>query len=152
MHVYICIIIFRCIEKQQDFCSTILPIAYYAPGTLGINADPDELKDEIRRIRNLPDFTACIELINALDCVIKYPSCSANMNKIVPICQSQCRSIDYQIIECLIHLENNMLISEFQLVHNLLETVECEEPETYYNFPVEYIKINSTDCLMLSKS
>ena len=150
--MYICIIIFRCIEKPQDFCSTILPIAYYAPGTLGINADADELKDEIRRIRHLPDFTTCIELINALDCVIKYPSCSANTDKIVSICQSQCRSIDSQIIDCLIHLENNMLISEFQLVHTLLETVECEEPETYYNFPVEYIEINSTDCLMLSKS
>lgn len=148
MHIYIR----SCAETPQDFCSTVhvLPNTHYAPGTLRINADADELKDEIRRIRNLADFSTCIELINELNCVIRYPACSANMKKLIPLCKSQCLSIDYQIAQCLIYLEDNMLISDFPLVVNLLTSVECDEPETYYNFPLDYIENNSTECLMLS--
>ena len=141
-----------CEEMPQDFCSTTFPnITHYAPGTLAIDANPDELQHEISRIGNLQDFTMCIELIDAINCIIRYPACSANMKKVTPVCQSQCLSIDYQTVQCLIYLEDNMLVSDFPLVVNLLETVECDEPETYYNFPSDYIDSNSTDCLMLSK-
>ena len=127
-----------------------LNITHYAPGKLAIDINPDELQDEIMRIGNLQDFTTCIELIDAINCVIRYPACSANLKKVSPVCQSQCLSIDYQIVQCLVHLEDNMLISDFPLVVGLLRTVECDEPETYYNFPSDYIDNNSTGCLMLS--
>ena len=141
-----------CKETPQEFCSTILPNNdHYAPGTSGIDADPNELEDEIRRIEDLQDFTTCIELIDALYCTIKHPACSANLKKVSPICQSQCLSIDYQTVQCLIYLEDNNLITDFPLVVDLLRTVECDEPDTYYNFPSDYIDNNSTDCLMLSK-
>ena len=143
------IIICSCEEKPQDSCSTILSNTHYAPGTLGIDANPVELSDEISRIKNSSDLTICIELIDILSCVTRYPACSDNMKTIIPICESQCLIIDFQIAQCLIHLEDNMLNQEFPLVRTLLGSVECDEPETYYNFPTHYFETNSSECLML---
>ena len=152
MYIYI-IYICSCAKfPPEDFCSTVLSNStHYAPGTLGINVNLDELKDEVKRIRNLPEFTTCIELINTLDCIIRYPACNANKEKLIPICQSQCLLIDVQIPQCLLHLENNLLMTDFPLVKELLRSVECDQPESYYNFPSHYIETNSTDCLMISK-
>lgn len=141
-----------CIKSPpEDFCFTALSSTYYAPGTLGINVNLDDLTDEVKRIRNLPEFTVCLELINTLDCIIRYPACNANTQKLIPICQSQCLLIDAQIPQCLLYLENNFLMTDFPSVEELLRSVECDDPESYYNFPSHYIETNSTDCLMISK-
>ena len=153
MYIHKCsVYLYSCEETPQDFCSSMFPNnTHYAPGTLGIDVNLDKLQDEISRMSNLQDFTMCIELIDALNCLIKYPACSVNMKKVSPICQSQCLTVYYQTAQCLIYLEDNMRILDFPLVVDLLRTVECDEPDTYYNFPSDYIDNNSTDCLMLSK-
>ena len=145
--MYIC----SCVESPQDFCSTSLSNTHYAPGTLGINVNPDDLKDEIKKIRNLQEFVTCIELINILDCIIRYPACNSSSQKLIPICQSQCLLIEAQMPQCLLHLENNLLMSDFPMVEELLRSVDCDNPESYYNFPSYHIETNSTDCLMIGE-
>lgn len=81
----------------------------------------------------------------------RFPACSDSMTTIVPICESQCLMIDLQIAQCLLYLEHNMLNQDFSLVVDLLRKIECDEPETYYNFPPQYFETNSSECLMLSK-
>lgn len=134
-------------EAPQDFCSTVLPSTYYAPGTLVIGTNPDDLKEEIRKIRDSSEFTMCTELINMLYCIIKYPACNANKPKLIPICYSQCPLIDIQIAQCLLDLRS----SDFPLVKELLMVFECDDPQTYINFPSQHVETNQTECLMLSK-
>ena len=136
----------------EDFCSDALLSTHYAPSTLGISVNLDDLTDEVKKIRNLPEFTKCLELINTLICIITYPPCNASTEKLIPICESKCLSIDAQIPRCLLYLENNLLMTDFPLVEELLRSVECDEPESYYNFPSHYIETNSTDCIMISKN
>ena len=124
---------------------------HFAPGTLWISANHNDLNDEIRQINELMEFTTCGELLNTLNCVVRYPACSTDTEKLIPICQSQCLLIDVQIKQCLINLEDNFPGSDFPLVKNLLRSIECDEAGTYYNFPFQYIEANSSNCLMLSK-
>lgn len=142
-----------CIKlPKQDYCSTLLTNHHYAPGTLWISSNHSDLNDEIRQINELTDFTRCGELLNTLNCVIRHPACSANTKKLVSICHSQQLTINFQIKLCLLHLEDSGVhSSDFPLVKNLLNSVDCVDPETYYNFPLQYVETNSTNCLMLSK-
>lgn len=132
----------------------MLTNTHYAPGTynsnvLGINASLDDLNDEIRRLNELPEFIVCGELATVLNCVVKYPACSTNMEKLIPICPSQCTLIDFQIAHCLLVLDN----LNFLLVKRILNSFHCDNPQTYYNFPRQYFidEANLTDCSILSK-
>ena len=136
---------------QEQFCSSQLTDhVHYAPGTLWTSADPNDLNDEIRQINELIEFALCGELLNKLNCIVRYPSCSNETEKLIPICESQCLQIDVQIKQCLILLEDNFPRLNFPLVNSLLSSIECDEPETYYYFPLKHIETNSTNCLMLS--
>ena len=148
LHTYL----YSCKElPEEDFCFTLLPSNHFAPGTSEISANPSDLNDEISQINELMEFTTCGELLNTLNCLVKYPACSADTKKLIPICDTQCLLIDVQIKQCLINLEDKFPGSDFPLVKNLLRSIECDEAETYYNFPFQYIEANSTNCLMLSK-
>ena len=151
--MYISVLISNCKElPQEDFCSTMVSSTQYATGTLEISANHNDLNDEIRQINELMEFTTCGELLNTLNCVVRYPACSTDTENIISICRSQCLLIDVQIKQCLLHLQNsNLLTSDFPLVESLLNSVECEEPQTYYNFWRQYIENNSSNCVMLSK-
>ena len=135
-----------CVDSPQDFCSTILPSTHYAPSTSWITTNPDDLEKEIMR---LPESGTCTELIKTLNCVVKYPACSTDTQKLIPICQSQCPQINIQIARCSLDLVS----SDFILVKRLLNSFGCYDPNSYYNFPSRYINIetNTTECLMLSK-
>ena len=136
----------------EDVCSTVVTTTQYAIGTPEITVNPDDLNDEIRQINELIEFALCGELLNTLNCVVRYPACSVNTEKLIPICESQCLQIDVQIKQCLLNLqESNLPPSEFPLVHNLLNSIDCLEPNTYYNFGRRYIENNLTDCINLSK-
>lgn len=127
-------------------CSTILSNKRYAPATRIGNLSND-LKNEIRHISKLPVFKECQEIFSALDCaVIKYPACNPSTNKLIPICRSQCLSIDIHITQCSLSLLN----SNFTLLKDILDTVDCDVPGTYYPFSSQYIDTTSTDCVMLN--
>ena len=148
MHTHFC----SCKElPEEDFCLTLLASDHFAPSTSEISANPSDLNDEISQINELMEFTTCGELLNTLNCLVKYPACSTDTEKLIPICDTQCLQIDVQIKQCLINLEDKIPGSDFLLVKNLLRSIECDEAETYYNFPFQYIETNSTNCLMLSK-
>ena len=136
---------------QDDFCYTMVSSTHYAIGTLEINANPSDLNDEISQINELMEFTTCGELLNTLNCVIRYPACSTDTENIIPICDTQCLQIDVHIKQCLLDLQNsNLFISNFPLVESLLTSVECEEPQTYYDFWRQYVDSNSSNCVLLS--
>ena len=78
--------------------------------------------------------------------MISYPACNASTNKLIPICPSQCLSIDIHITQCSLDLLN----FNFPLLKDILNTIDCDEPETYHPFPSQYIDTTSTDCVMLS--
>ena len=123
---------------------------HYAPSAPFID-NPDDLIDEIMRISQIPGLEMCAELINTLNCIITYPVCDANMTMLRPVCESQCELISEQLTQCLMGLPNE----DFPLVtNNIFSNVTCDDPESYYNFPSQYI-LNSTDaaaeCLMIGK-
>ena len=136
---------------QEQFCSTLLTNDHYAPGASWIGANPDDLNDEISQINELMEFAVCGELLSTLNCMVRYPVCDTNTEMLIPICEPQCLLIDAQIKQCSFNLENNFPGSEFPLVKNLFNSIECDEPDTYYNFPLLYIETNSTKCLTISK-
>ena len=141
----------NCKELNEDFCSTVITSTHYATGTLEINADHNDLNNEIRQINELMEFAYCGDLLNTLNCVVRYPACSHETENIIPICQSQCLEIDVKIKQCLLDFQkNNLTSTDFPLVEGFLSSVECKDPSTYYNFWRRYIEENSTNCAMLS--
>ena len=127
-------------------------VFHYATGTLRINANPNDLDNEISLINELMEFSRCGELLNTLNCVIRYPACSADTENLIPICDTQCLLIDVLIKQCLLDLQNsNLPLSDFPLVDSLLSSVECEESQTYYDFWRRYVDNNSSNCILLSK-
>ena len=128
-------------------CSTVLSHIHYAPVT-DIGNFSNDLIDEIRRINELPVFEVCKEIFGALHCAVKYPACNPSTNKLIPIiCPSQCQAIDIHITQCSLDL----LKSNFPLLKDILNTIDCDKPETYHPLPSQYIDTNSTKCLNLSK-
>ena len=122
--------------------------ALYAPSTPLFTGDPDAFFEEISRITELPGLAMCGELFNTLYCTFRYPACTANMQRLRPTCQSECSMITDQVTQCLNDSpsENFPIVSEM-----LLSGLMCEEPESYYRFPSQYISNNSDDCLLISK-
>ena len=120
----------------------------YAPSTLWIN--PNDLDDEIRQLNKLPGSTACREFLTVFNCTIRHPPCDANGTKVVPICPSDCPLIDFRRSQCALVLNE---YSGFELLKELLNSFNCDQPRTYYNFHRRYFETdNSSDCVTLSKS
>ena len=156
VRTYVCTCSCKEVTQDLEICSTVLTNTHYAPSTynpdiLGINASLNDLNGEIKRLNELPaaEFVLCGELVTVLNCVIKYPACNANMEKLIPICPSQCTLIDFQIAHCLLVLDD----LDFLLVKRILNSFHCNNPQTYYNFPRQYFidETNFTNCLMISK-
>ena len=121
----------------------------YAPGIPFIDEPPADLMNETQRINQLPNFATCAELINILICIISYPICDDNNETLLPICLSQCQMITNQLTHCLAELS---LIGSFPILFELFfEEILCEDPGTYYNYPLQYISDNTADCLMIGK-
>ena len=122
--------------------------ALYAPSTSLFSEDPDVFFEEISQITELPGLAMCGELFNTLYCTFRYPACTANMRWLRPICQSECSMITDQVMQCL----NDLPSEDFPIVSEmLLSDVSCEEPESYYRFPSQYISNNPDHCLIISK-
>ena len=140
----------RC-ERAGDIpaqCSGIVRNALYAPSTPLIDEDPDQLFEEISEITELPGLAMCGELFNTLYCTFRYPACSANMQRLRPLCQSQCQMITDQVTQCL----NDLPSENFPIVSKMLfNDIICEEPDNYYRFPIRYASDNPDNCLNISK-
>ena len=132
----------RCeeIEEVPVECASVLTsTTLFAPGTPVINEDPDEVLAEINRINESPGLAMCGELFNTLYCIIRYPPCG-DMELLRPICEPTCNMINEQIFQCLDSLSS---ADSYPIVTELLSGgLNCEQPETYYGFPPQYISRN----------
>ena len=134
-------------------CAAAVRSTHYAPGAPFIDDNPNDAIDEIMRITQIPGMAMCAELINILNCIITYPVCEvaeANVARLRPICESQCEEITNQLTQCLMSLPEG----EFPLVtDNIFSEVTCDDPESYYNFPGQYIldSTNNAECLRIGK-
>ena len=122
----------------------------YAPGTSLIDAQHNAIMSEIQNIQEIPELAMCEELMNTLNCMISYPVCSVNTGRLRPICRSQCEMINDQLTQCSMELPSDA----FPIVNEIFFTdFACEDPQSYYIFPSQYISNLShpNDCLMISK-
>ena len=92
----------------------------------------------------------CSSLLYTVNCVLKYPACKATTGKILPICQTFCGAVDNFVDICTESqfFRNN---SDFPIVNHLLDTFVCLDPQSYYNFPAQYIETDPNDCIGFCK-
>ena len=143
-------IVCRCEEISEQSCSTDVTNTHYAPGySILINNSYADLIAEINRIQRdqIPGAGGCSQLLDALSCVIRWPACNTDFEQLIPICETQCPTINRQIMQCLMNLPS----ADFPLVTSVFSEFECTSPESYYNFPSQYIEEFSINCLMISK-
>ena len=78
-------------------------------------------------------------------CVFRYPACNATTGKILPICRDICGLVDTFVGQC---TESQFFRHnpDFPTVNHLLDTFVCLEPQSYYNFPAQYIETDPNDC------
>lgn len=120
---------------------------YYAPGIFEVT---DELFSEIQTvIGELDPSSPCRALITTMICVLTFPACNSTSGMILPICPDQCPTLDAIIEEC--SLESFRNNPDFSAVNELLDTIVCLEPQTYYNIPAQYIA-TSNNCIQLQIS
>ena len=66
---------------------------------------------------------------------------------ILPICPDVCPLVDDIVSQCSLEFFRNN--EEFPNVNQLLDDFVCLEPQSYYNFPIQYI--STDDCSAFSK-
>lgn len=121
----------------------------YAPSTHWLDDSEDSmLLETISQITGLPGLAMCGELFNTLYCTIRYPACTANLQQLRPICESQCPMIEDQVQQCLSDIPHE---SSVTVTETLLDRVRCNEMETYYRFPSQYASDNPDECLNISE-
>lgn len=137
----------RC-EVVPSQCDTVLAYTHYAPGIgLIISNSLSDLNEEISMIKQMTEYAMCGELLILLSCIITFPACSASIERLIPICESQCLIIADQITQCRMNISKE----NFPTAFILFDDFNCENPMTYYNFPEQYIETNPDNCLMISK-
>ena len=80
-------------------------------------------------------------------CVFRFPACNPETGMILPICPELCPTVDDIVMQC--SLEFFRGNPDFPNINQLLDTFVCLEPETYYNFPEQYIATD--ECTAFSK-
>ena len=81
--------------------------------------------------------------------MFRFPSCNPETGRILGICPNVCPTIDSIITDCSLEFFRNN--PDFPAVNELLDTFVCLDPETYYNFPAEYIETEPEDCSQIRK-
>ena len=133
-----------CIEvPEEDTCRPQLQNSHYAPETFDSTGQVfREFQDIIRELDPL-DF--CRVFISTVICVFRYPACNDTTGKILPICPDICGLVDGVVNQC---TESQFFRHnpDFPAVNHLLDTFVCLEPQSYYNFPAQYIETDPNDC------
>ena len=144
---------FSCIPvESDDSCVPQLPMgAHYAPNTFELVGT---VFTEIQNIiQLLPQSSVCRGFIGTVICVFRFPACNPNTGKILPICPFVCPTVECIVNEC--SLEFFAGDPNFPEVNRLLSEFNCSFPQTYYNFPSQYISSGSDftndECTLISK-
>ena len=143
--MYIC----RCIEvPKEETCRPQIQNSFYAPGTFDSTGQLFSEFQEI--ISQLNTLDLCRAFLSAVICVFRFPACNETRGTILPICRDICHIVD-SIIEQCASGQNFRHNPRFPAVNTLLDTFVCLQPETYYNFPVQYIETDPDICSGFSK-
>ena len=77
--------------------------------------------------------------------MFSFPACNPITGRILPICSNRCGVVNFVIGECSLEFFRND--PEFPNVNRLLDIFVCDQPESYYNFPLQYIEtMDPDDC------
>ena len=109
------------------------------------------MSSEFREIiRRLDPLDTCRAFISTIVCVFRFPACDETRGTIVPICRSDCSIVDLIVELCTSQqfFRNN---PEFPAVNRFFDTFECLEPQSYYNFPAQYIETDPNICSGIRK-
>ena len=138
------ILIRRCIEiPDTEACLPRILNSFYAPGTFDSTG---QVFSELREIFfQLDPMDTCRTLIITVICVFSFPACNERRGTILPICRSICDVVDLIVERCTSQqfFRNN---SAFPAVNRLFDTFVCLEPQSYYNFPAQYIESDPNIC------
>ena len=81
--------------------------------------------------------------------MFRFPACNATTGRILPICPDVCSFVDAVVMPCTNGFFRNN--PDFPAVNQLLDAFVCLEPQSYYNFPSQYIETDPNDCLKICK-
>ena len=90
-------------------------------------------------------LSICGAFIGIVICVFTFPACNPTTGRILPICRNRCGIVDSIVGVCSVEFFRNN--PAFPAVNQLLDTFVCLEPQSYYNFPTQYIETTDpNDC------
>jgi len=140
---------FSCIPvESDDSCLPQLPPgAHYAPNTFELVGEVFAEIQEI--IQRLPQSSVCRGFIGTVICVFRFPGCDPGTGKILPICPLACPIVDCIVDDC--SLEFFAGDPNFPAINQLLNAFVCDDPQTYYNFPSQYISDPNENCSFIGK-
>ncbi|XP_065910180.1 tyrosine-protein kinase receptor TYRO3-like isoform X2 [Dysidea avara] len=134
------------VESDDTCLPQLPPDAYYAPNTFElVGAVFGEIQTIIRQ---LPQSSVCRGFIGTVVCVFRFPGCNPDTGKILPICSFVCPVVDCIVDACSLEFFRND--PNFPEVNRLLDQFICRVPQTYYNFPSQYISDDSDCSLIIS--
>ena len=133
-----------CIKiSPEETCLPQLENLFYAPTTISSSGQVFSEFQDI--IREMDPLDVCRAFISTIICVFRFPACNPTTGRILPICPDICGLVDTVVGLCTESqfFRNN---PEFPAVNELLDTFICLEPQSYYNFPAQYIETDPNDC------
>ena len=134
----------RCIPiPVENACFSQLSHTYFTPN---IFDNVEEFQKEFRTITlELPTTNLCRGFFSSLSCLLAFPSCNSLTNKVQPICEHLCPTIDMLVYDCM-SLVN---FSAVPMLTLLFEQYNCTNASSYFIVPPEYIDTES--CNAFSK-
>ena len=134
---------YSCIEIPSDeTCLPLLENSFYAPGAFDSTGQIFSEFEQI--IRQLNPLDPCRAFISTVLCVSRFPTCNETRGTILPICRNICDFVDLVINQCTLQFFRNN--PEFPAMNRLLDTFDCHEAQSYYNFPIQYIETDPNYC------
>jgi len=136
-------------SPERERCFPPLSGTHFASSGSKLVDDSDALRREILMIANQSEaLNRCVDVIEALECLVTLPVCNTTTGRVVPVCPTLCAMIDIEIAECRDFFANN---SNLPAVNHLL-TINCSNPTTYYIFPRGNIENDiENGCIMFSE-
>ncbi|XP_065909293.1 uncharacterized protein [Dysidea avara] len=135
----------NCLSAENSpMCFPLLMGTHYAPNGSYVVTDRRLLGDELAVIiGQYGTDHQCVELIQTLTCLVTSPVCTAAEGKLTPICPQSCQTTDQIILEC------SMITVNFTSVNQLLTTINCFDPQSYYIFPSQNIEPIDGECISI---
>ena len=95
-------------------------------------------------IRQLDPLNPCRGYITYVMCVRRFSACNVTTGRLLPLCLTVCPTIDSIIEQC---------SNEFSdpAVSQVISRFQCQDLQSMYNFPLQYVSTNPNDCIELGK-